>query len=131
PAVSSRSLSFVWRLFAEGLAHSSGSARSKSRKSASALKYYWLRGWFRESSADSRALNQFHAVTGRINRDAYHDACVSERARFAGHRAAGRLDRGDGLRHVFHVQNHVRNRIPQVVGIAMRDYDRLAFVGLR
>src|SRR5580658_1369738 len=76
------------------------------------------------------ALNQLKAIPDRINRDADHDAGVSERTRIAGHRTAGRLDGRHRRRHVLYVQDHVCNRVLQVVGIAMSDHDRLAFVGL-
>src|SRR5579863_3844635 len=71
------------------------------------------------------ALNKLNAVPYRIDRDAYHDTSVSESARIASHRASSRLKGGDRRRHVLYVENHVRNRILQVVGIAMRDHDRL------
>src|SRR5262249_583304 len=53
----------------------------------------------------SRPLNQLNAVARRINRDADDNAGVSERTRIAGHRASGGLDRGDGRRHVLHVED--------------------------
>jgi len=79
-------------------------------------------------SADLGSLNQLKAVTDGIDRDADHDAGVSKRSRIACHRAASRLDGRDCRRHVLHVQNHVRDRVLQVVGIAVRDHDRLALV---
>ena len=40
-------------------------------------------------------LNQLQAVAGRIDRDSYDHASVSERTRVGGHRAARGLDGGD------------------------------------
>src|SRR6185437_11618401 len=108
-------------------AHSSGSNRSNSGKSALSNIIRDASGLRRESSADLWALNQFQAVAGWIDRDANHDAGVSKRARFAGHRATSGLDGSLGGLHIFHVKDEVRNRILQCVGIAMRDYDGRAF----
>ena len=69
----------------------------------------------RDTSADLRALNQLEAIADRINRDADYDTGVAEWTRITCHRAASRLDGRDRRRHVFHVQDHMRDRIFQVV----------------
>jgi hypothetical protein len=76
-------------------------------------------------------LDQFHAVAGWIDSDPDDDTCVPEWTRIAGHRATGGLDRIHCRRHVFHIQDHVRDRVLYVVRVAMHDYNRLAFVRLR
>src|SRR4029079_5826615 len=82
------------------------------------------------NASASWPLNQFQAVAGRIDRDAYNDTFVSVKTRIAGHRAAGGLNGGGGRRHVLHVEDHVGDRVLYVVRIAVHDHDPLALVGL-
>jgi SAM-dependent methyltransferase len=63
------------------------------------------------NEADLGALNHLQAVTGRIDRDTDHNTGVAKGSRFALHRTTGRLDRGNGLRHVLHIEDQVRNWI--------------------
>src|ERR1700691_1796420 len=71
-------------------------------------------------------LNQLNAVTGRIDREAEDGAAISARARIAGHRSTGGLDRGDGRRHVLHGKNHVGYGVLHVVRVAMKeDHERV------
>src|SRR5437660_8704958 len=73
-----------------------------------------------------RALDELNAIAGRIDCDADHRAGVAERAGIAGHRPAGGLDGGHGGRHVGDVEDHVRDRVFQIVRVAMHENDRLA-----
>src|SRR6516164_3085958 len=66
-----------------------------------------------------RPLNQLQPIAGRINRDADDNAAVSEWSRLTGHRSSCGFDCRYRRGHVLHVENDVRDRILQVVGVAM------------